>query len=97
MTMKHERDSVKETTLPLGLSGRPSGHDDDYPLDFAMFPGESARYGMGLSCILPMSFSHSGGGTGQLFRPVAERPQCGRAHNCCKNYTSRNDQPEVLV
>ena len=34
------------------MSGRPSGHDDDYPLDFGVFPGESVPCGMGLTCIL---------------------------------------------
>ena len=50
--MEHERNGVKGATLPLDSSGRPSGHDDDYPLDFGVFPGESVPYGMGLTCIL---------------------------------------------
>ena len=59
--VRHELFYVKVAPLPLDLSVRPSGHDDDHHLEFGVFLGESARYGIGLTCILPMFFSHPGG------------------------------------
>ena len=35
--MEHERNGVKEATLPLDPSDRPSGHDDNYPSTAACF------------------------------------------------------------
>lgn len=40
--MEHERDGVKEATLPLDLSHRLSGHDDNHPLRIGVFPATTA-------------------------------------------------------